>query len=124
MSKKTSNRVFMRSCRHRRVRKKITGSAERPRLCVYRSLKHIYAQMIDDTAGVTLLSASTQSQDVQGKLKADMDKFAQSKVVGQVLGEKAQEQGIKVVAFDRGGYRYHGRVKALADGARASGLQF
>lgn len=124
MSKKTSNRVFMRICRHRRVRKKISGSAERPRLCVYRSSKHIYAQMIDDITGMTLLSASTQSQDVQSKLKADMDKTAQSKVVGQVLGEKAQEQGIKTVTFDRGGYRYHGRVEALADGVRASGVQF
>lgn len=124
MLKKKSERAFMRACRHRRVRKKISGSAARPRLCVFRSSKHIYAQVVDDVAGVTLLSASTLNPDVREKLEADMNRIAQSKVVGLVLGERAKEKGISSITFDRGGYLYHGRVKALADGVRESGLVF
>jgi large subunit ribosomal protein L18 len=114
----------MRMSRHQRVRKKVEGTSERPRLCVFRSLKHIYAQVIDDTAGATLATSSTLVPEVREKLKEDMDKVAQSKIVGQVLGEKARERGILQVTFDRNGYRYHGRVKALADGAREGGLEF
>lgn len=124
MARKATDRALMRVYRHQRVRKKVTGTAERPRLCVFRSLKHIYAQLIDDTAGVTLLTTSTLSSDVQEKVVSDMGKTDKSKLVGQVLGEKARERGIEAVTFDRGGYRYHGRIKALADGARESGLQF
>lgn len=114
----------MRVIRHRRVRKKIQGTTAKPRLSVYRSLKHIYAQVIDDTSGSTLLAVSTKTPEVQEKLESGMNRIDQSKVVGLALGEKAKEQGISQVAFDRGGYLYHGRVKALADGARESGLEF
>ncbi|MBT5875556.1 MAG: 50S ribosomal protein L18 [Candidatus Latescibacteria bacterium] len=124
MSKKTLKRTVMRKQRHLRVRKKINGTTERPRLCVFRSAKHIYAQVVDDGSGATLVSASTLSPDVKDKLGDEMDKSAQSKVVGQVIGQKARDQGINTLAFDRGGYLYHGRVKALADGARESGLTF
>ena len=121
---KTSRRTQMRKQRHLRVRKKVSGTGNRPRLCVYRSAKHIYAQVVDDASGVTLAAASTLSPDVKDKLGDDMDKSAQSKVVGLVIGEKARDKGIENLAFDRGGYLYHGRVKALAEGARESGLTF
>ena len=124
MSKKMLRRIQMRKNRHRRVRKKISGSGERPRLCIFRSSKHIYAQVVDDDSGLTLTSASTLSAEVREKLEDEMDKSAQSKVVGLVLGQKAREKGIEVISFDRGGYLYHGRVKALAEGARESGLGF
>ncbi len=124
MSKKTLQKARMRKVRHRRVRKSIRGDAARPRLNVFRSLKHIYAQVIDDTAGATLLSLSTNTPEIRSKLESGMDRKAQSKVVGQVLGEKMKAQGVSSVTFDRGGYRYHGRVKALADGVRESGLEF
>ena len=124
MSKKMLRRTQMRNNRHRRVRKKIIGRGERPRLCVFRSSKHIYAQVVDDDAGVTLISASTLSAEVREKLEGKMDKSAQSKVVGLVLGQKALDKGIELISFDRGGYLYHGRVKALAEGARESGLKF
>lgn len=114
----------MRIVRHRRVRKKIQGTSARPRLSVFRSLKHIYAQVIDDTTGTTLIAMSTETPAVRDRLEAGMNRIAQSKLVGQALGEKAKEQGISQIAFDRGGYLYHGRVKALADGVRESGLEF
>lgn len=114
----------MRKVRHRRVRKSIRGDAARPRLNVFRSLKHIYAQVIDDAAGATLLSLSTNTPEIREKLESGMDRKAQSRVVGQVLGEKMKAQGVSTVTFDRGGYLYHGRVKALADGVRESGLEF
>ncbi len=114
----------MRIVRHRRVRKKIRGSSAKPRLCVFRSLKHIYAQVIDDTTGTTMIAMSTETPAVRDRLEAGMNRIAQSKLVGQALGEKAKEQGISQIAFDRGGYMYHGRVKALADGVRESGLEF
>ncbi len=108
--------------RHNRVRRKIKGSAERPRLAVYRSLRHIYAQLIDDIAGKTLVSVSSNSKDFGG------DKYggniAAAKAVGGLLAEKAKSQSIKSVVFDRGGRMYHGRVKALADAAREGGLKF
>ena len=105
--------------RHRRVRGKISGTAERPRLDVFRSSKHIYAQIIDDVAGVTLVSASTVEKGFEG-FGGNVE--AANKV-GKMIAEKALEKGIKVVVFDRGGFVYHGRVKALAEGAREGGLE-
>ncbi|HKK88113.1 MAG TPA: 50S ribosomal protein L18 [Saprospiraceae bacterium] len=104
----------------RRVRSKIVGTPERPRLSVFRSNKGIYAQIIDDRVGKTLLSASTLDKDVENK----GTKSEQSKAVGELIAKKAQDAGINTVVFDRNGYRYHGRVKALAEGARAGGLTF
>ncbi len=112
-----------RVVRHKRVRTKVSGSSERPRLCVYRSLSQIYAQIIDDTKGVTLASASTLDNEVkalcQGKSKSE-----QAKIVGQTIAKRALEKKISEVVFDRGGYIYIGRVQALADGAREAGLKF
>ena len=105
--------------RHERVREKVRGSAARPRLAVYRSLTHIYAQLIDDDAGATLAAASSLETKDSAAKKAD-----RAKAVGAQLGLRAKAKGISEVVFDRGGYRYHGRVKALADGAREGGLQF
>lgn len=112
-----------RQRRHVRVRRRVRGTSERPRLCVYRSLKHMHAQVIDDVQGHTLVAASTVDSGVRAKL-GDKDKSAQAAVVGEVLAERAQEKGIKKVVFDRGGNKYHGRVKALADAAREGGLEF
>ncbi len=112
-----------RQFRHKRVRKKVIGYPDRPRLCVFRSLKHIYAQVIDDMEGDTLAAASTLDPKVRAELNGK-DKTEQAKVVGKVIAERAQEAGIQQVVFDRGGYRYHGRVKALADAAREGGLEF
>ncbi len=112
-----------RVVRHKRVRTKVSGTSERPRLCVYRSLSQIYAQIIDDTKGVTLASASTLDNEVkalcQGKSKSE-----QAKIVGQTIAKRALEKKISDVVFDRGGYIYIGRVQALADGAREAGLKF
>ncbi|MDR1599952.1 MAG: 50S ribosomal protein L18 [Oscillospiraceae bacterium] len=113
----------LRKARHARVRKKISGTPERPRLCVYRSLKHIYAQLIDDSKGVTLASAST----VEGAVSAaagESDKKGAAKIVGKTLAERAIAAGYKGVVFDRGGYVYTGRVAELASGAREAGLEF
>ena len=112
-----------RKRRHLRVRKKIHGTAQRPRLSVYRSLRHIYAQLIDDTAGQTLVSASTREPSLREQLPVTMNKEA-AKQVGELLARRALEKGIENVVFDRGGYLYHGRVKALAEGARENGLSF
>ncbi len=109
--------------RHARVRRKISGTAECPRLSVYRSLNHIYAQLIDDVKGVTLCAASTMEAAVKAEI-AEMSKAEQAKVVGKKLAEKALAMGVKTVVFDRGGYLYTGRVQALADGAREAGLDF
>jgi large subunit ribosomal protein L18 len=106
------------------VRKKIFGTSQRPRLTVYRSLKHIYCQIINDEIGHTLVACSTQDKEVRSLLKEGMKKTEQAKIVGMVLAEKALKLGIEKVAFDRNGYLYHGRVKALADGAREKGLKF
>ncbi|MCG8472876.1 MAG: 50S ribosomal protein L18 [Desulfobacterales bacterium] len=105
-----------------RIRKKITGTQERPRLCVFRSAKHIYAQLIDDTAGVTLAAASTV--DKAYSIEEGSDKSAKAKGVGKLVAERAIEKGIKTIVFDRSGYLYHGRVKSLAEGAREAGLEF
>ena len=112
-----------RQRRHARVRKKVSGTAETPRLNVYRSLNHIYVQLIDDVKGVTLCSASTLEKDVKAEIK-DMTKTEAAKVVGKKAAEKALKLGIKDVVFDRGGYLYTGRVQAVADGAREAGLNF
>ena len=112
-----------RQRRHARVRKKVTGTAAAPRLNVYRSLNHIYVQLIDDTKGVTLCSASTMEKEVKAQIK-DMTKTDAAKVVGKTAAEKALKLGIKEVVFDRGGYLYTGRVQAVADGAREAGLNF
>ncbi|MBC8610816.1 BL22 [uncultured Ruminococcus sp.] len=106
--------------RHRRVRAKVSGTAACPRLNVFRSSKHIYAQLIDDVNGVTLVSASSMDKEFEGQ---GGNKEA-AKKVGQLVGKRAVEKGIETVVFDRGGYLYHGRVKELADGARESGLKF
>jgi len=122
MIKKESKNIA-RLRKHKRVRKKVTGTAERPRLNVFRSLNHIYAQIIDDTNGVTLVSASTLDEALKGKLKSTGNKEA-AKEVGKLIAKKAIEKGIKSVVFDRGGYIYHGRVKELAEAARGEGLEF
>ena len=113
-----ATRQESRTRRHVRVREKIRGSAARPRLAVYRSLTHIYAQLVDDDAGRTLAAASSQeSKDAKGK------RTESAKNVGTLLGDRAKAKGVTEVVFDRGGYRYHGRVKALADGVRAAGVK-
>ena len=108
--------------RHKRVRRKIKGTAEMPRLSVYRSLNHIYAQIIDDVKGNTLVTASTLSKELKGTFEGQ-DKKAQAFAVGELLAKKAESKGIKAIVFDRGGYLYTGRVAALADGARKGGLE-
>ena len=112
----------LRTRRRAAIRKRLSGTTERPRLVVFRSLKHIYAQIIDDSKGITLVSMSSKAKDFsagEAKTKTEI-----SHVVGLQLGEKALAAGIKTIAFDRAGYKYHGRVKALADGAREAGLKF
>jgi large subunit ribosomal protein L18 len=118
-----NSRSIARERRHIRVRKNLAGTAERPRLNVFKSLSAIYAQVIDDQSGQTLLSASTVDRELREKVKG-LKKAEQAKLVGQTLAERAKSKGIQSVVFDRGGYRYSGRVKALADGAREGGLQF
>jgi len=112
-----------RERRHLRIRRRVVGTSERPRLAVFRSLVHIYAQVIDDSAGRTLASASTLDPDVRGQL-GGKDKTARADVVGRTVGERAKAAGVTRVVFDRGGNLYHGRIKALADAARAAGLDF
>ena len=122
MLKKT-DRNEIRVIRHERVRKKISGTPERPRLCVFRSNAHIYAQVIDDTKGNTLCAASTVEKDIASQA-AELDKKGQAKLVGKIVAERAIAAGIKEVVFDRGGYIYTGRVAQLAAGAREGGLNF
>jgi large subunit ribosomal protein L18 len=108
---------------HRRVRVKVAGSAERPRLCVHRSIRHIRAQVVDDLTGRTLASASSLDEGVKKEIKGGGN-VAAAKIVGRAVAERAKEAGIGKVVFDRGGYKFHGRVRALADAAREAGLQF
>ena len=117
------SRSELRKRRQRRVRGRISGVASRPRLSVYRSLMNIYAQLVDDDQGHTLVSASTIDAEVVKQI-AGLNGVDKAKVVGKVLAERAKQAGINVVVFDRGGYRYHGQVKALADASREAGLQF
>ena len=114
-------RTLLRYRRHLRVRSKVAGTAERPRLVVFRSLKHIYAQLVDDDRGVTLLGVGDGSEGVQTE---DTGKVARGKAVGKLIAERAKAAGITRVVFDRAGYRYHGRVQAVAEGAREGGLEF
>jgi large subunit ribosomal protein L18 len=109
--------------RHARVRSKVSGTADRPRLCVFRSLNHIYAQIIDDISGRTLVAASSKDEDVSANV-AGKQKKEVAGLVGNLVGQRALKAGIKTVIFDRGGYKYHGRVQLLADAARKAGLEF
>ena len=121
MSGKDSKAI--KKIRHRRVRQKVAGTISRPRLCVFRSLNHIHAQLIDDSMGQTLVSMSTLDSQVRSKTDG-MGKSKKAEIVGALLAEKALNKGVKQVVFDRGGYKYHGRVKALAEAARKAGLEF
>ena len=114
-----TNRAEVRTAIHSRIRRKVRGNTERPRLAIYRSLNHIYAQVIDDRVGQTLVSASTTEKDLRGNGGGNLDA---ARRVGQTIAERAIAKGIEQVVFDRGGYLYHGRVKALTDAARAAGL--
>ena len=122
MSSGHHNKHERRQIRRLRIRNRVSGSAGRPRLSVFRSANHIYAQIVDDDRGITLVQAS--SRDDVKALAEGKGKVGASAAVGKLLAQRAKEQGISAVAFDRGGYLYHGRVKALADGARAGGLDF
>jgi large subunit ribosomal protein L18 len=114
-----------RTRRHERIRKKVVGTTERPRLSVYRSLSHMYAQIIDDFKGSTIAAASSLDKELKGKdKKSGKGNIGAAKQVGELIAKKALKKGIKRVVFDRGGYLYHGRVKALADAARENGLEF
>lgn len=117
------SRKERRKIRHLRIRKKVFGSPERPRLAVYKSLRYIYAQIIDDTKGHTLVSASSLEKELRQQLKST-DNIEAAQLVGKTIARRALEKGIKKVVFDRGGFLYHGRIKALADSARAEGLEF
>ena len=121
VSKESRSKV--RAKKHMRIRNRFSGTAESPRLAVFRSNNHVYAQVIDDVAGKTLVSASTLEKDIKAELKNTDDTDAATKV-GEVVAKRALEKGIKAVVFDRGGYIYHGKVKALADAAREAGLEF
>jgi large subunit ribosomal protein L18 len=114
-----TSRAEVRTAIHQRIRRKVKGDTERPRLAIYRSLNHIYAQVIDDAQGQTLVSASTTEKDLRGNTGGNLDA---ARRVGQVIAERAIAKGIEQVVFDRGGYLYHGRIKALTDAARAAGL--
>ncbi len=122
MSRITTHRQA-RTRRHLRLRRRVKGTSDRPRLSVFRSLNHIYVQVVDDTTGVTLAAASTLENSIIEEVKNN-DKSAKSKKVGSAIAERAKEKGVTSVVFDRGGYRYHGRVQALAEGAREGGLIF
>ena len=117
------SRMVARLKRQRRIRKKVTGSQNRPRLCVFRSAVHIYAQIIDDDQGVTLASASSMEKSFKAMDKFE-SKIAQAAFIGKLIGERAKEKGIQKVVFDRNGFLYHGRIKAVSDGAREAGLDF
>lgn len=119
---KKPSRGSLRQGRHKRVRRKVSGTAQQPRLCVFRSLQHIYAQIIDDTSGCTLVAASTLDPELRAMQGRTTVQGA--KAVGTLVAQRAKEKGIETVVFDRSGYRYHGRVAALADAAREAGLSF
>jgi large subunit ribosomal protein L18 len=121
ISKEDKNKARLK--RHLRVRKKITGTTERPRLNIFRSAKHMYAQIIDDTTGATLAAASTQDKDLRDQVASGGNVEA-AKKVGELIAQRAKAKGLDKVVFDRGGYLYHGRVQALADAAREAGLEF
>jgi large subunit ribosomal protein L18 len=118
---RNSSRADIRKAVHTRIRKRLSGTSERPRLAVYRSLNHIYAQLIDDVGGRTLAAASTTEQSLRGSTGGNV---AAAREVGKLIAERGREKGIEQVVFDRGGYIYHGRVKSLAEAAREAGLKF
>lgn len=120
---KKADRNVLRQQRHVRIRREMGGLPERPRLSVFRSLKHIYAQIVDDSKGVTLAAASTLDPEIRGAMK-DKKKAEAGMLVGELIAKRAQAKGVKQVVFDRGGYLYHGRIKTLAEAARKAGLQF
>jgi large subunit ribosomal protein L18 len=122
--KRLENKNARRTRRKAGIRKRVLGVPSRPRLSVYRSLGHIYAQVIDDLRGHTLAAASSRDAGVKGSLGAESDKKAQAAAVGTALAQRAKEAGVEAVVFDRNGFRFHGRVKALADAAREAGLKF
>ena len=124
MRRKFRRALTPRQRRHVRVRAKVSGTAARPRLNVFRSSAHIYAQVIDDERGHTVVAASDLEQEVRDRAGADATKTVRARAVGEVLGERAKAAGIAAIVFDRGGFLYHGRVKSVAEGARASGLVF
>ena len=124
MRRKFRKPLTKRQRRHVRVRAKVSGTQSRPRLNVFRSSAHIYAQVIDDDRGHTILAASDLEQEVRDRAGAEATKSARARAVGEIIGERAKAAGIDAIVFDRGGYLYHGRVKAVAEGARASGLTF
>jgi large subunit ribosomal protein L18 len=119
----TNPKELARAKRKQRIRIRIKGTSTRPRLCVFRSVKHIYVQVIDDTSGVTLVSASSLEPEVRGRDDLN-NKVAVAALIGKLVGERALAKGVKQVVFDRNGFLYHGRVKAVSDGARESGLNF
>lgn len=120
LSKASASRAGARQRRHARLRKKVSGTPDRPRLVVTRSLKHVVAQVVDDTAGHTVVSASTMDPSIRSAADAKTDK---ARKVGELVAQRAKEAGVGAVVFDRGGYKYHGRVAAVADGARSGGLE-
>jgi large subunit ribosomal protein L18 len=123
MSKKNGGKIQARTKRHKRIRKNIYGTSDRPRLNVFRSFKHIYAQVIDDSSDGTLVSASSLDKELRGKLRSGGN-IAAAKLVGSLIATRAAHKGIKKVVFDRGGFLYHGRLKAFAEAAREGGLEF
>ena len=120
----TQQRTLRRQRAHRRVRSRVSGTAERPRLSVYKSSKYIYAQIIDDLKGETLAQANSSETALRDRYEGGGDSRAAAKVIGEAVAERAREKGVERVVFDRGGYIYHGRVKAVAEGAREKGLEF
>jgi len=122
MAKKTPRELKHR--RHLRLRQRVTGTQERPRLCVNRTLRHIHAQLIDDVAGVTIAAASTVQDTVAAQVEGGKGSVAAARVVGQIVAQRAKEKGIEAVVFDRNGNQYHGAIKELAEAAREAGLQF
>jgi large subunit ribosomal protein L18 len=117
-------RLGRRERRHLRIRQKVRGDSQRPRLVVYRSNKHVYAQIVDDMVGKTIVGVCGSSKVVTDRVKDDTESFAESRAVGEEIAKRALEKGVSKIVFDRAGYRYHGRIRALAEAARKAGLQF
>ena len=119
----TKDREIKRVGRHKRIRKKVAGTSDQPRLCIHRSLTNFYAQIVDDNAGKVLVGMSTRNKSILSKIKSGGN-IAAASVLGEAIAAEAQKKGVKKVCFDRGGYLYHGRVKAFAEGARKGGMEF
>jgi len=123
-AKRVKQKVARRKRAHRRLRNRVEGTGERPRLAVFKSLKHIYAQVIDDQQGHTLVQASTLDPEIKGKLEGASSNKAAARLVGEAVASRAKEKGLSRVVFDRGGYIYHGKIQEVAEGARSKGLEF